>query len=424
VNLQQDVSSVCRTGEDLSWGRRRDDRTHIEGKLFQNGYLYKEGMAVLASGPESGDHGGVMDETPIPLVDLDRLERNLDRMAGYADRHHLALRPHTKTHKSSRIAAEQLRRGAIGLTCATLLEAEVMAEVSEDLLLAYPPVGAAKLQRLLSLPEETSITVAIDSIEVADQLARAARERGRSVGVLVELDLGMHRVGLPAIEDAVKLARMVAAASPLVYRGIAFYPGHIRARVGQQEQELTRLAAALRSGIQTLDRAGLHPPIVSGGSTPTIWRTHEVEGITEIRPGTYTFNDRVTAQIGACDWDDLALTILATVVSTAVPGQAVIDAGSKALGREPSEGEGEGYGALLDRPEVVVRRLSEEHGVLDLRDTDWRPAVGERVRVVPNHVCIAVHLHEVVYGVRNERVEISWPVMARGRRPLRSSLEV
>lgn len=364
------------------------------------------------------------EETPIPLVDLDRLERNLDRMAGYAERHHLALRPHTKTHKSPRIAAEQLRRGAIGLTCATLLEAEVMAEVSDDLLLAYPPVGAAKLQRLLSLPEETGITVAIDSIEVADQLARAARERGRSVGVFIELDLGMHRVGLPAIEDAVELARVVAATPPLVYGGIAFYPGHIRTHVRQQDQELERLGASLRSVIQALERAGLHPTVVSGGSTPTVWKTHEIEGVTEIRPGTYIYNDRITAQLGACGWNDLALTILATVVSTAIPGQAVIDAGSKALGREPSEGEGEGYGALLDRPEVVVRRLSEEHGILDLKDTDWRPAVGERVRVVPNHVCIAVHLHEMVYGMRNDRVEISWPVRARGRRPLRSSVEV
>jgi D-serine deaminase-like pyridoxal phosphate-dependent protein len=146
--------------------------------------------------------------------------------------------------------------------------------------------------------------------------------------------------------------------------------------------------------------------------------------VTEIRPGTYVYNDRATAQFGACELADCALTILATVVSTAVPGQAVIDAGSKALGREPSEGEAEGFGAVLDRPEVVVRRLSEEHGVLDLADTNWRPAVGDQVRVVPNHVCIAVHLHEMIYGVRGDRVETSWPVTARGWRPLRSSVEV
>lgn len=372
----------------------------------------------------SVDHGDVLDETPIPLVDLDRLERNLDRMAEYATQRRLALRPHTKTHKSPRIAAEQLRRGAVGLTCATLLEAEVMAEVSDDLLLAYPPVGGAKLQRLLSLPEETGITVALDSIPVAEQLAAAARERGRSVGVLVELDLGMHRVGLSAIEDAVELARQVTARPPLVYRGIAFYPGHIRERVGRQDQELERLGAGVQAAIRALDRAGLPATIVSGGSTPTVWKSHEVEGVTEIRPGTYVYNDRITAQLGACEWGDCALTILATVVSTAVPGQAVIDAGSKALGREPAEGDGEGYGALLDRPEVIVRRLSEEHGILDLKAADWHPAVGDQVRVVPNHVCIAVHLHEVIYGIRGDRLETTWPVAARGRRPLRPSVEV
>jgi D-serine deaminase-like pyridoxal phosphate-dependent protein len=365
-----------------------------------------------------------MDETPIPLVDLDRLERNLDRMATYASQHRLALRPHTKTHKSPRIAAEQVRRGATGLTCATLLEMEVMAEASNNLLLAYPPVGDAKLQRLLALPEETGITVALDSAAVADPLARAARQWGRAVGVLVELDLGLHRVGVTAVEQAVELARLVSSRPPLVYRGIAFYPGHIRAPVGQQAEQLELLNRSLRAAIQELDRAGIRPEIVSGGSTPTAWTVHEIEDITEIRPGTYVYNDRNTALLGACDWAELALTVLATVVSTAVPGQAVIDAGSKALGRDPPEGKGEGFGALLDRPEVIVRRLSEEHGMLDLSQTNWRPEVGERVRVVPNHVCMAVQVHEVIYGVRGDRIETNWPVTARGRRPLQSSVEV
>jgi D-serine deaminase-like pyridoxal phosphate-dependent protein len=364
----------------------------------------------------------VTNETPIPVVDLERLERNLARMAAYTSRHRLALRPHTKTHKSPRVAAEQIRHGAVGLTCATILEAEVMAEASTDLLLAYPPVGEAKLHRLLSLPGDCEITVALDSEPVADQLSLAARKRDRRVGVLIELDLGMHRVGLAGFEAAVALARFVADRSPLVYRGIAFYPGHIRSSA--QTEDFERLGTQLKSAIAAFDRAGVRPDVVSGGSTPTAWRTHEIEGITEVRPGTYVYNDRVTSQIGACDWDDCALTILATVVSTAVPGQAVIDAGSKALGREPSEGQGVGYGALLDRPEVVVSRLSEEHGILDLQYTDWRPVVGDRVRIVPNHVCVAVHLHEVVYGIRDDRLETSWPVMARGRRPLHESLEV
>jgi D-serine deaminase-like pyridoxal phosphate-dependent protein len=363
-------------------------------------------------------------ETPIALVDLDRLERNLDRVATYAMQHGLALRPHTKTHKSPKVAVEQLRRGAIGLTCATLLEAEVMAEVCEDILLAYPPVGSSKLQRLLAIPDEIELTVALDSIEVAEALAQAAGERGRPVGVYVELDLGMRRVGLAAIEDVVALARRISERPPLLYRGIAFYPGHIRARVGQQDEEIARLNSGLRATIAALERAGLRPEVVSGGSTPTILKAHEIEGLTEIRPGTYAYNDRITQQTGACGWDDCALTVLATVVSTAVPGQAVIDAGTKALGREPAAGADDGFAALVDRPEVTVQRLSEEHGILDLRNSNWRPMVGEQVQLVPNHVCIAVHLHEVIYGIRGGRIETSWPVSARGRRPHGRSVSV
>jgi D-serine deaminase-like pyridoxal phosphate-dependent protein len=363
-------------------------------------------------------------ETPIPLVDLERLDRNLDRMAAYTSQHALALRPHIKTHKSPRIAAEQLRRGAVGVTCATPLEVEVMADVCRDILLAYPPVGDLKLARLLSLPEETQLTVALDSAAVVEQLALAARTRGREVGVYVELDLGMHRVGLSAIEDTVALARLVAARPPLIYRGITFYPGHIRGPVGSQDEELSRLAHDLSAAIQALDRAGLPPEVVSGGSTPTITRAHEIEGLTEVRPGTYVYNDRLTVQAGACGWDDCALTVLATVVSTAVPGQAVIDAGAKALGREPAAKPEDGYAALVDRPEVTVQRLSEEHGILDLRNSDWRPVVGEQVRLVPNHVCIVVHLHEVIHGFRDGKIEASWPVAARGRRPLAASVGV
>jgi D-serine deaminase-like pyridoxal phosphate-dependent protein len=353
-------------------------------------------------------------ETPVPLVDLDRLDRNLDRMAAYTRAHGLALRPHTKTHKSPRIAQEQVQRGAIGLTCATPLEAEVMASVTQDLLLAYPPVGETRLRRLMALPDHVRLTVALDSRESADQLARAGAERGRTTGVYVEVDLGMHRVGMVRVEDLLQLIAFVSDRPSLSYLGIAFYPGHIRS-LSAGEDELDRLASDLQNTIRTLDDAGLSPAVVSGGSTPTVWESHRITGLTEIRPGTYVYNDRITAQAGACDWNDCALTVLATVVSTAVPGQAVVDAGTKSLGREPSGSVESGFGSLLDRPEVVVAKLSEEHGILDLRGTPWRPAVGDRVRIVPNHVCIAVHLHEVVYGVRGEQIQTAWPVAARGR---------
>jgi D-serine deaminase-like pyridoxal phosphate-dependent protein len=356
-------------------------------------------------------------ETPVPLVDLDRLARNLDRAAAYATEHGLALRPHIKTHKSPRIASEQLRRGAVGLTCATPFEAEVMSSVCDDLLVAYPPVGQPRATRLAALSETVKLTVALDSPRAIDDIAAAAREVDRPIGVYVELDLGMHRVGLPRVEDALALARAVREKAPLEFEGIAFYPGHVREPVEKQNESLASLSRALTHAIETFDRAGCRPSVVSGGSTPTLWRTHELPGVTEFRPGTYVYNDRTTAEIGACAWDDCAFTVLATVVSTAVPGQAVVDAGSKALGREPMRGtdSADGFGALLDRPEIVVKSMSEEHGILDLSRTEWRPVVGDRVRIVPNHVCIVVHLNDTIVGVRGELVETTWPVAARGR---------
>lgn len=356
-------------------------------------------------------------ETPVPIVDMDRLAFNLDRMAAYATLHGLRLRPHVKTHKSPRIAAEQLRLGAVGLTCATLREAEVMAEVCDDLLVAYPPVGAARLERLARLPQDVRVTVAVDDGHVLDALNVAARVGQRQFDVLVEADLGMHRVGVSSPERAVAIAQQIERASALNFAGMMFYPGHIREAVGEQGAALTQLGANIATYVHALEAAGLPPRIVSGGSTPAAWRMHEVPGVTEVRPGTYVYNDRTTALIGACDWEDCALTVLATVVSVAVPGQAVIDAGTKALGREPLRADGDGYGALLDHPDVVVSRMSEEHGILDLSKTTWRPRLGDQVRVVPNHVCIVVHLFDEIIGVRGDTVETRWPVEARGRGP-------
>jgi D-serine deaminase-like pyridoxal phosphate-dependent protein len=292
-----------------------------------------------------------------------------------------------------------------------------MSGVCDDILVAYPPVGAARATRLAALPESVSLTVALDSKRAIDDIAAAARAADRPIRVYVELDLGMHRVGTPSVDDAVALARAVCARPPLDFAGIAFYPGHVREAVDRQQQKLDALNASLAHALDAFERAGMGQRVVSGGSTPTLWHTHEIRGVTEFRPGTYVYNDRTTAEIGACAWDDCAFTVLATVVSTAVPNQAVIDAGTKALGREPMRGAdaADGFGAVLDHPEVVVKSMSEEHGMLDLSKTSWRPAVGDRVRIVPNHVCIVVHLNDVIAGVRGDVVETTWPVAARGR---------
>jgi D-serine deaminase-like pyridoxal phosphate-dependent protein len=355
-------------------------------------------------------------ETPALLVDVDRMTRNLDRGAEYARAHGISLRPHIKTHKSPLMAREQLERGAIGLTCATPYEAEVMSEVCDNLLVMYPPVGAHRASRLAHLAERVSLTVALDSDVAANDLSRAAVETGSTVRVLIELDAGMHRVGVQAPADAVALGRRVADLPHVEVAGVAFYPGHIRGQVTEHAEQIAELGQLVAETRDAFTRAGLPIETVSAGSTPTLWETHAIPGVSEMRPGTYIYNDRTTAEIGACTMDECALTVLATVVSTAVPGQAVIDAGAKALGREPMRGaSGEGFGCLWSDQSVTVKSMSEEHGILDLSRSTWRPRVGERVRVVPNHVCIVVHLADVVYGVRDDAVVSSWPVAARGR---------
>lgn len=377
-------------------------------------------MAFPAQGVQPELDLGVIEidelETPALLVDLDRMKRNLDKAAEYSRRHGIGLRPHIKTHKSPLLAREQLQRGATGLTCATPFEAEIMSEVTPNVLVMYPPVGAARARRLARIAHRAKLTVALDSEQAARDLSQAAADEGVDVRVLVELDAGMHRVGLPSATDAATLAKRVASLPGLSVSGFAFYPGHIREHVREHAPRLRELSAFVSQARRALEDAGVAVRVVSAGSTPTMWETHEIEGVTEMRPGTYIFNDRTTAEIGACSYDECALTVLATVVSTAVPGQAVVDAGSKALGREPMRGgPGEGFGVLANDTSVTVKSMSEEHGILDLSQSKWKPRVGEKVRIVPNHVCIVVHLADLVYGVRGDAVQYSWPVAARGR---------
>ncbi|HET7460927.1 MAG TPA: alanine racemase [Longimicrobium sp.] len=357
-------------------------------------------------------------ETPAAIVDIDRMHANLRRAAEYTRAHGLAWRPHAKTHKTPELAAEQVRAGAVGVTVATAREAEVMARTVDDILLAYPPVNPGTLARVMALPERVRLTVALDSPEALRGLAAAARERGRRVGVLVEFDAGMHRVGVQTPEDAVRLATLAAELNGVAFRGLMFYPGHVRTRIETQGAALGELADTVGRFVDAVRNCGLKPHVVSGGSTPTFWRSHEVGAATEVRPGTNIFNDRTTFAVGACAWDEIAYSVVATVVSTSRDGQAVVDAGAKAIARDPLPTDEPGLGALLDRPEVSVRSVSEEHGILDLSQTDWRPRVGDRVRVVPNHVCVSVNLHERLYGVRGDEIVEAWEVAGRGRMPL------
>jgi D-serine deaminase-like pyridoxal phosphate-dependent protein len=354
-------------------------------------------------------------ETPVGVLDLERVRRNAARVASYCAAHGLAWRPHIKTHKSTRVAAIQLAAGATGLTVATPREAEVMSQLCDDILLAYPPLGRSKLDRLIALSERVRLSVALDSDAALRGLAHAATEAGRTVDVLVEIDVGLRRVGVETPAEAVALARVASDLRGVRYRGVMFYPGHIRVRRDQQDDALGELDRRVTGVLGALEGVGLPAAVASGGSTPTLWNSHRVRGLTEIRAGSCIFNDLESAAHASAAWGDLAYTVLATVVSTAVRGQAVVDAGSKALAKEIPAREGS-YGALLDRPEVKVTALSEEHGVLDLSATDWRPRVGDRVRIVPNHVCVSVNLQDHVLAVDGGEAQ-AWELEARGRGP-------
>ena len=356
-------------------------------------------------------------DTPALVVDLDIMERNLAHVADYAREHGLRLRPHTKTHKSVRLAKRQLASGASGLTVAKVSEAEIMLGAQpDDLLVAYPIIGHTKLARLTQVARQTRVTVALDSAFAARQLSDAARDGRVEIGVLAEVDVGLGRVGVSAGEPLLELARTIEKLPHLRFAGIAFYPGHIKTMDETGRRALAEVSGLLRGILNDFRGAGIEVGIVSGGSTPTLFHSHEVSGLTEIRPGTYVFNDLNTIRSGGCALEDCAATILATVVSTARPGQMIIDGGSKTFSSDRLANTAEvTFGHLVEAPGARFHKMNEEHGFIDLAHAEAEFSVGDRVRVIPNHICVAVNLHEKVYGVRGGAVEEVWPVDARGK---------
>jgi D-serine deaminase-like pyridoxal phosphate-dependent protein len=356
-------------------------------------------------------------DTPALLIDLDIMERNLARAAQYARTHDLALRPHTKTHKIPELARRQLASGAAALTVAKVGEAEVMIEAEpRELLVAYPVIGRRKLERLMAVGRRTRLVVALDHLLPARQLSDAAREARLTIGVLAEIDVGLGRVGVQPGPELAQLIEGLVRLPRLNVEGIAFYPGHIRGVDEAALQTLDQVGERVREALGVLRRAGLGARIVSGGSTPTLFHSHRIRELTEIRPGTYIFNDRNTLAAGACALEDCAASILTTVVSTARPGQIIIDGGSKTFSSDRHVAPPEAtFGYVVEAPGAVFTKMNEEHGYVDVRRAERSFSVGDRVRVIPNHICTAMNLHETVYGVRGEVVEQIWKVEARGK---------
>ncbi len=341
-------------------------------------------------------------DTPAMLVDLDIADANIARMAAFSLRTGMALRPHIKTHKSVAMARKQLAAGAAGLCVATVGEAAVLAAAGlTDLTLAYPVVGTRKLERLAAVLRDAEITLVADSPDVVDGYIGTARRVGRPVRVLVEVDTGMHRVGAtPGL--VTELARHIERSAVLLFRGILTHAGHAHDATDQLGIErVAREEAAVMGEVRAdLERAGYQVDVVSAGSTLTARYLTAADGISEIRPGTYVYNDLRTLSCWACTPDELAVTMLATVVSAA-GDRVTVDAGNKTLTSTTSADYG--YGHLLGRPASRFTRLSEEHGVLSVPDPPGLH-VGDRVQIVPVHACVWSDLQPEVYGVRDGQI--------------------
>jgi D-serine deaminase-like pyridoxal phosphate-dependent protein len=336
------------------------------------------------------------------LIDLDVAEANIAKMAAFAERAGLRLRPHIKTHKSVAMARRQLAAGAAGLCVATVTEAAAMAAAGlSDLTLAYPVVGQRKLERLAEVCRSADVLLVADSAEVADGYHGLARQVGRELSVLIEVDTGMHRVGV-APRRVIGLARHIGQSGGLRCRGILTHAGHAHDVTSQLGIEhVARQEAAVMGRLrEELEQAGHEVDVVSAGSTLTARYLSAADGITEIRPGTYIYNDLRTLGCWSCTLDEIAATMLATVVSA--DGERItVDAGNKTLTSTTDPAYGSGH--LTGRPDSAFTRVSEEHGVLAV---PGKPGlrVGDRVQILPVHACVWTDLQPEIYGIRQGQI--------------------
>ena len=361
-------------------------------------------------------------DTPEVVIDLRRVQRNIARTAATAAEHRVALRPHAKTHKLPPIAAFQIEAGAIGIQVAKLGEAEVFAGAGiADIFVGYPLVGDRKIARLIELLETTSlkISVAADALEVAIPIARAAALAGVAVPVVIEVDTGLHRLGVQPGRATLELASRLADLDGVHVAGLFTHEGHVytQARSMEEKRAMTRAACAALAETADLVRAsGIPLATVSVGSSGTFRFAVECPNITEVRPGTYVFNDLSQLRQGAATPDDVAAFVVATVVGRPEATRAVIDAGSKVLtsDRLLTFDPDLTFGAVAGYPGAHVTRLSEEHGVLEFpASPDLR--IGDRVAIVPNHICPVINLADSVSVIADGRLAERWAVSARGR---------
>ncbi|MEF3306707.1 alanine racemase [Paenibacillus sp. GYB003] len=355
--------------------------------------------------------------TPAVVADLDIVERNIARMAALLKAQGIAHRPHIKTTKSVYFARKQLEAGAIGITVAKLAEAEVFADAGfQSILVAYPIVGDDKLERFAHLHRRTEMIATVDSVEGAQGMSKVGEATGKPVRTLIEIDGGLHRGGRQPGDDAVRFAREIAAYPGIRISGIMGYFGTIYGNRDEASfrEAVRRESETMRGVARSLREAGIAVDIISTGSSPAALLCDELRGATEVRAGNYIFFDASGVAMGLAREEDCALRVIATVVSTPLPGRATIDAGTKTLTSDKAHHR-EGFGIVVGRPDIRITGLNEEHGFLQF-DPDAAPLrVGDRVEIIPNHSCVIPNLCDRINGVRGGRAELSIPIDARGR---------
>lgn len=358
-------------------------------------------------------------DTPALIIDLDIMEQNIERMATLTRQHKVALRPHIKTHKSPWIARQQIAAGAVGVTAAKLSEAEVMVEGGvEDVLIAFPLVGEAKLRRLERLAYDAKrLALSLDAMEVAEGIAGVGRRLGKPFPVYLEVDTGLARVGVASGDPAVKFAEALAKLEGITLQAVMTHGGHVGATASREALASAGRDQAARL-VDTAERIRAHGiPVetVSPGSTLAAPYEVTTEGVTEVRPGTYVFNDVNTVTRWTANLDQCAASILATVISHPTKDRAVVDAGTKSFGADRRVDGSPEPAYVRSHEHVRLVRASEEHGVLHL-EAGAELAIGERVEIVMNHVCPVINLYDMMIGVRGNKVELEIPVTARGCR--------
>lgn len=337
-------------------------------------------------------------DTPAVIIDLDRLEANIERMQRLISGFGLQFRPHIKTHKIPEIAHMQMQAGAIGITCQTIGEAEVMSNAGiKNILISYNIIGASKLERLVRLARRCDLTVAVDSEYTARGIATAAAAAGVEIKLVIELDTG-DRVGVQSAAAAAALGHTIQRLDGVRLVGVMAFPTP------------PSTAPFIASVIETFKREGLPLDIVSGGGSIPAMTADQVPGLTEHRAGTYVYGDRYCVENGLNTWDECAQRIICTVVSRPTENRGILDGGSKTFTNDG----GAPFGYIVEYPEANFYLQSEEHGHVDFSACARKPEIGERVTVIPNHACGCTNLHNQVYGVRNGVVEVVWDVAARG----------